>query len=410
LCQGKQSVKAEALQGIVNSKHSNLSWDRIDVIRRWLVAASVCLIAGSGSLLASGETNPAPRPQRGYTYIRDVISEVPWSIHVLRIDRQRSDLKLHSVAGHYPELGMATVPDQIKSLPASLGRPIAAINGDFYKNARNYPGDPEGLQIMEGELISGPNPTRVCFWVDCDGVPHRTNVIAQFQVIWPDGTAIPFGLNEERDGNAVLYTAANGKTTRTAGGVEITLEASGTGPWLPLQAGQTYTAKVRNVSSHGNSPLSKDTMVLSLNSDLAQHVPLVRVGSVLKISTATIPDLKGTKTAIGGGPTLVTDGKARTWTGSQPRHPRTAIGWNKDYIYLLVVDGRQRNISVGMTFPELADYMVKLGCEEAMNLDGGGSATFWIYGNVINSPSQGKERPAANALVLMQHEKEPAGK
>ena len=55
-----------------------------------------------------------------------------------------------------------------------------------------------------------------------------------------------------------------------------------------------------------------------------------------------------------------------------------------------------------MTFPELADYMVKLGCQEAMALDGGGSATCWAFGNVMNSPSQGRERPAANGLVVLQ--------
>ena len=58
-----------------------------------------------------------------------------------------------------------------------------------------------------------------------------------------------------------------------------------------------------------------------------------------------------------------------------------------------------------MTFAELADYMIKLGCEEAMNLDGGGSATLWFFGQVVNSPSQGDERGMANALVLIQKEK-----
>ena len=58
-----------------------------------------------------------------------------------------------------------------------------------------------------------------------------------------------------------------------------------------------------------------------------------------------------------------------------------------------------------MTFAELADYMLKLGCTDALNLDGGGSVTMWLVGNVVNSPSQGRERPAANALVLVQKPK-----
>jgi exopolysaccharide biosynthesis protein len=45
--------------------------------------------------------------------------------------------------------------------------------------------------------------------------------------------------------------------------------------------------------------------------------------------------------------------------------------------------------------------MLGLGCEQAMNLDGGGSATLWAFGTVRNSPSEGQERPAPNALVVV---------
>jgi exopolysaccharide biosynthesis protein len=99
------------------------------------------------------------------------------------------------------------------------------------------------------------------------------------------------------------------------------------------------------------------------------------------------------------------------WSGFlHMRHPRSALGWNKDYIFLVEVDGRQSNISLGMTFPELADYLIKLGCSEAMNLDGGGSATLWALGSVRNSPSEGDERPSANALVVVRKTPNPSEK
>ena len=102
---------------------------------------------------------------------------------------------------------------------------------------------------------------------------------------------------------------------------------------------------------------------------------------------------------------MVHEGKLTPVTGYlHLRHPRSAIGWNKDYFFMVEVDGRQRK-SLGMTFPELAEYMLKLGCEEAMNLDGGGSATLWVDGEVVNSPSRGRERPAANALALLKKPK-----
>ena len=84
------------------------------------------------------------------------------------------------------------------------------------------------------------------------------------------------------------------------------------------------------------------------------------------------------------------------------RHPRTAIGWNDSYFYLVTVDGRQPHLSVGMTLNELARYLVSLGCREAMNLDGGGSTTMWVGGSVVNRPSDGEERAVANALILLR--------
>jgi exopolysaccharide biosynthesis protein len=46
--------------------------------------------------------------------------------------------------------------------------------------------------------------------------------------------------------------------------------------------------------------------------------------------------------------------------------------------------------------------MQTLGCQEALNLDGGGSATVWMLGQVINSPSKGRARDIAHGLVLVQ--------
>ena len=53
-----------------------------------------------------------------------------------------------------------------------------------------------------------------------------------------------------------------------------------------------------------------------------------------------------------------------------------------------------------MTLNELAAYLVELGCEEAMNLDGGGSATLWYDGKVRNHPCDGYEREVANCLIV----------
>jgi hypothetical protein len=230
-----------------------------------------------------------------------------------------------------------------------------------------------------------------------------TNVIAQFEVTWPGGEKSSFGVNEERktDG-VVLFTPAIGPTTQTSGGRELVLERGGTNAWLPLRASQTYSARVREVRETGDTPLTKDTMVLSVGRRAAARLPKVAAGSQLMISTATTPNLDGVVTAIGGGPPLVRDSKVIGHDQTRIRHPRTAVGWNDSDFFLVEVDGRQRYLSVGMTIVELSEYMAKLGCHEAMSLDGGGSATCWVTGQVMNSPSEGHERAMANALVLVQ--------
>jgi exopolysaccharide biosynthesis protein len=75
-------------------------------------------------------------------------------------------------------------------------------------------------------------------------------------------------------------------------------------------------------------------------------------------------------------------------------HPRTAIGVDEDGIvmWLVVVDGRQKQYSEGMDLYELGRLMIGLGCWNATNMDGGGSSIMGLVGGdgrlrVVNSPS-----------------------
>jgi len=369
-----------------------------------MLSVAVLLLSGS-SPCGRGADRPASDTTHGFSYQHDEVRDKPWSVHIVKVDRASPEVELHTMLGQGDRFGMATLSQQIRVLPPEIGRPVAAVNGDYYYRQYPYVGTPKGLQILRGELVSGPSDW-TCFWIDASGQPHMTNVLSRFAVTWPTGEKTEIGLNDERASDAVvLFTAAIGKSTRTRGGREYVLERSGTNTWLPLRAGQTYVARVREAREGGDSPLDKDTAVLSLGKQASARLPAVASGSALRISTATWPDLKGVTTAIGGGPPLVRGGQVIDRSYARVRHPRTAIGWNKGSLFLVEVDGRQIRLSVGMTDRELANYMIKLGCEEAMSLDGGGSATCWVYGQVMNSPSEGHERPMANGLVLVRKEK-----
>jgi Phosphodiester glycosidase len=351
----------------------------------------------------AASTNEPVKPSHACRYTNEIVAEMPWSIHIVEIERGRRDFELCTTLGKGNVIGMGTVSEQIKSLPRECGEPLAAINGDFYEKNEKQEGRARDLQIRFGEVTSSPSG-HTCFWVTPDGTPQMTNVSSRFRVNWPNGKTIPIGLNQLRDDDsAVLYTSVFGPSTRTDVGMELVLERGTNTDWLPLKVGRQYAGRVRAVRKAGNTALMPEIMVLSLGLGLAEEVPAIEPGATVRIVTETAPDLTGVNVAIGGGPTLVRDGKPMQWTGFfKLRHPRTALGWNKEHYFLVVVDGRQADISIGMTFPELANYMAKIGCEQAMNLDGGGSATLWAFGVVRSSPSEGEERPAPNALVLLK--------
>jgi hypothetical protein len=107
---------------------------------------------------------------------------------------------------------------------------------------------------------------------------------------------------------------------------------------------------------------------------------------------------KHVRESIGGFPVLVRDGR-RSIEGEPSaylslRHPRTAACYNPRELIFVVVDGRQRRLSVGMNLIELADLMVSLGCTVAINTDGGGSSVM-----AVTLPAFGGSTPSSNDVI-----------
>jgi hypothetical protein len=69
------------------------------------------------------------------------------------------------------------------------------------------------------------------------------------------------------------------------------------------------------------------------------------------------------------------------------RYPRAALGLAGRDLVAAVCDGRADD-EAGMTMTELAETMAALGCEDAMNLDGGGSASLVVDGRLVNTPRE----------------------
>jgi exopolysaccharide biosynthesis protein len=119
---------------------------------------------------------------------------------------------------------------------------------------------------------------------------------------------------------------------------------------------------------------------------------------------------------VGGGPVLLRDGKvvlphAKPSQHSKfaARNPRTVVGLDASgtKLTLLIVDGRKPGVASGMTFNELAEEMQRLGCADAINLDGGGSSVMAVRDaktgamKILNQPTDGHERAVADVLGIV---------
>ena len=348
-------------------------------------------------------------PGLDYAHIR--VKEVPWSIHVARLDCSRTDFEILSPHAQGVVHGVAPLSAQVKALRAARLCPVAAINGDYFAmDSGPCQGDPTGLQIINGELVS--TPANTSFWTDNAGRLQIGVIYSEMAVTWPDGAKMPLGLNQMPASNTVvLFTPTFGPATPAANAADVVLEKADPGPWLPLRAGQSYQARVRELKPSGGTRLAPDTAVLAVGTTLAKPLASLKPGSVLRFSTAISKDLANARAGIGGGPTLLLNGVQNDWLSKPnpgekelPRHPRSAIGFNENHLFLVVVDGRQKSLSAGMTYLEEAALMRQLGCTEAMNLDGGGSSTLWLNGKVVNSPSALRARPLANLLVIVSRD------
>ncbi len=103
-------------------------------------------------------------------------------------------------------------------------------------------------------------------------------------------------------------------------------------------------------------------------------------------------------------PILITDGNKVDLPSSwrKTKHPRTIIGqYANDDIILIVVDGRRNDWSKGISLERLQDKLIELGVKNAYNLDGGGSTAMYFKGEILNKPSDGRERPVANNIIIL---------
>ena len=117
------------------------------------------------------------------------------------------------------------------------------------------------------------------------------------------------------------------------------------------------------------------------------------------------------ETAVGGGPVLVQHNEVKISNNEElkfngkaidDKHPRTCMGYTKDgRLIMMVIAGRYKGIAEGATLTQEAQLLKDIGCEEALNLDGGGSSCMLINGKETIKPSEkGEERPVPAVFIV----------
>ena len=375
-------------------------------LRRRFLLPFALLVALSGAPARATQSVPVGA---GTLHSRLYQPDGPWVIHLLTADLSDQYLGLAALLGGGAQMGRRAVSAILDNGGDSLRKPIAAINADFFAPAgKNYTTLPLGFHVENGELVTLPDLYRSVFYLTKDGRVGIERFRPSAWLSGPGNLLYPLSAVNRPPETAelALFTPRFGKATRAEVVTTQFVLTDLSGPFVP--DGQV-TGRIASRAVTESVPIPPNGAVLAANGVAAYALRNLQEGDPVCLRLGLQPNVGEIAQAVGGGPRLVRDGavsiehKVERFHDAfaANRHPRTGIGLTGKQLFLVTVDGRQPGYSAGMTLREFATLFVSLGCTEAMNLDGGGSTTMVIRGQVVNSPSDGRERKVANALALL---------
>ena len=330
----------------------------------------------------------------------------PLTINIVKIDRSATNISFKTLKGKDHVVGTESPRTMGERLNLKNGEVLATINGDFYMMDDPLAGVPCGTIVRDGEFICTPTgwPS---LGFDKDGTPRVAAVSYSGNLQIGDKSLPITQVNRPHDNNELaLLTASFGPTSlNTKPGTDVIVK--NIKPELPFRAGVKYTGTVTKVFSEvTDNVIPQDAVVFSGIGTSSQFLQAnVSEGSIVNFSMDFDHDWNKITESLGGWPILLHNGQLQAVERDEylthRRHPRSAVGWNDKYIYVVAIDGSGSINSIGMDMAELAQFMQELGCNEAMNMDGGGSTMLAIRGNVIDRPSDGLDRRVSNGWAVI---------
>lgn len=346
------------------------------------------------------------------TFRRTVGSD---SVNVFVLRADLSNPRVHTDL-LYP--GVVAKRERISDL-ATRSRAVGGINGDFFDIDRTNA--PNGMAIANGEFVKSPDVFIRTAGVGTDGVGRLANAGFTSSISLPSVTrSLSGGFNRAvLPANSLgLYNSRWGDTNRAA------VTRNDANPRTAVVVDGEVT-EVRSGGRPGPIPANGFELVGSGTGAATGGAQLaaLRVGdrvSARYSPTFTPAPPSPYRFVVAGDQYLVRGGEVQV-TGQQvPFYPRSGIGFSRDgrEMVLALVDGRQLN-STGITnTQDFARLLSDLGAFDALQLDGGGSATMVVReppapaARVVNSPSDdvegrvgpGTERAVANGIGIFVDE------
>ncbi|MCC5875312.1 MAG: phosphodiester glycosidase family protein [Candidatus Sumerlaeia bacterium] len=337
----------------------------------------------------------------------------PLTINTVIAELSRPDLRLEAEKGQRRIDGRESIPAMAARL-ATLGeRPLVGINADFWMGMSV----PVNMFVDEGMIWKAP-------WMDVTGTRQRAvfgfdenmnTFIGPPQwtanIVLENGTRLRIDeVNYQKDETrTIVNTWPVGHPPPVPDGFRSFVVRLDRPEWLPNVPVQGVIVDVDKVPDR---PIRRDEAVVYTELPLP---PQVATGRSVTLD-ARLGNLPGRIVGVTGGlPQIVKNGKPHV-DGADERaairtdflttsHPRTAIGIRPGgEIVMVTVDGRQPGRSVGIDLFDLAEYMISLGCIDALNCDGGGSTTMVVNGQLANFPSDTSgARTVSTGLFLMRN-------
>lgn len=314
----------------------------------------------------------------------DYSSGQPVVVYLLKVAPGNKEYKVLPLLAQGRIYGRATTQQTVMDSFAGINASYFDGWGSIYGNTK-----------IAGQIVSAEDKFRTGFAMDPKNGYDIFQANYQGTLVLPGNKRLGItGVNRKAlYTDLVIYNDSYDTTTRTDNtGVEVVVTGG----------------KVQAVNHNtGNTTIPKDGYVIAAFGYNIYEVANLNVGDPIKLEQS-LGQADAYQTFIGAGPCLVRDGKVEVTSVEEEfprdisvgRAPRSAIGITKNQeLLFVVVDGRSSR-SAGFTLEQLAECLVSLGAEKAMNFDGGGSSTFVLNGFVRNKPSDGTQRPIALALGL----------